>query len=47
MKFKLINMWKDGSDFKKIDILSFGIVDCQYYIIICNFSFIFEVGFII
>jgi hypothetical protein len=47
MKFKIVNLWKKEnrypvSDFIPIHILSFIKVDCQYCIVILNFSFIIE-----
>ena len=40
---KVINLWKDGSDFPHLNVLSFGITDVQYYVVFFNFSLILEI----
>jgi hypothetical protein len=48
MTFKIVNLWKKEnrypvSDFMPIDIISFIRVDCQYCLVLFNFSFILEI----
>ena len=42
MRIKFNNAWKDGSDFPKLYVLGFGVVDYQYWITILNFNFVLE-----